>query len=484
MSSSSLKQEAAKGLFWGAFSNGIQQIVGVVFGIWLARLLNADDYGLVGMLAIFMSMGNIIINSGFVVALTNKKDVTQRDYDAVFWFSVFVGLILYIILFFSAPLIADFYGRPELVNLSRVLFAGIFISGLGVAPYAVLFKNLMTKQQSIVDVISLLVSFVVSVTLALYGYAYWAIVIQRLMQYTMDTLLRFIFASWKPSFNIDLSPIKQLFPFSSKLFFASVFTEINNNIFSVLLGRLYNAQQVGYYSTGQKWMNIGTQFTGGMIGYVTQPILVQVNNDKSRQLGILRKLIRFGAFISFPLLLGLAFVGEEFVALALGEKWLPSIPFLQLFCIWGSVRFLWNLYVGLICTKGKSNLYLYGTLSMGLLQLLSVAIASPWGIFPMVISYIACSFVGLLVWQYYVHKLIGLRLWDVLKDILPYLGVTLFCFFVAWLLTKNIVNLYGLIIAKVAISGILYTLILKYSKSVIFQECVAFLMNRLNNRKK
>lgn len=484
MTAPSLKQQTAKGLFWGAFSNGVQQIIGVGFGIWLARILDADDYGLVGMLAIFVAIGHIVVTSGFVVTLTNKKDVTQRDYDAVFWFMFFTGLIIYVILFFCAPWIADFYERPELVDLSRVLFAGIFINGLGVVSHTVLFKNMMTKERSIVDVASILVSFAVSIVVALQGYAYWAIVVQRMVQYTLGAILRFSLAPWRPSFKIDFSPLKQLFPFSSKLFFASVFTEISNNIFSVLLGKFYNAEQVGFYAQGQKWMTIGSQFTSGMIEYVTQPVLVQVNDDQTRQTAILRKLIRLGAFISFPLLLGLAFIGNEFIQVALGEKWMPSVPFLQLFCIWGAIRFLWNLYAGLVCAKGKVNLHLYGTIAVGAMQLIAVIIASPLGIFPMVIVYITCSLLGLLIWQRYVTQLIGLRFRDMLRDVLPYLGITLVCFAITWLLTRNIVNLYGLIVSKIMISGLLYIGILKYSKSVIFQESVAFLWERFKRKKK
>jgi O-antigen/teichoic acid export membrane protein len=175
-------------------------------------------------------------------------------------------------------------------------------------------------------------------------------------------------------------------------------------------------------------------------------------------------------------MLGLAFVGREFIVITIGEKWLSSVPFLQLFCIWGAIGFLSTLYTQLIFTHGKSNLYLYGTVIIGLLQLLAVYLAYPFGIFPMVISYIAMNFVGLMIWQYFTSKLIGLQLMDVLKDILPYLVITIGCFFVAWLLTKNIINLYALFTLKIVISGLLYVFILKISNSVMFKESMEFLV--------
>jgi O-antigen/teichoic acid export membrane protein len=171
----------------------------------------------------------------------------------------------------------------------------------------------------------------------------------------------------------------------------------------------------------------------------------------------------------------LAFIGREFIVIAIGEKWLDSVPFLQLFCVWGAVSFLSSLYTNLVITHGKSNLYMYGTIVTGLLQLAVVFLMYPFGIFPMVIAYLAMNFVSLLIWQYFVHKLVRLRVKDVLRDILPYLGVTLVSFFVAWLCTRNVTNLYVLISLKIAISGILYIFILWCTNAVMLRESLAFL---------
>jgi O-antigen/teichoic acid export membrane protein len=478
MTESSLKQKTAKGLFWGGINSGSQQLLSVAFGIYLARTLNADDYGLVGLLAIFMGITNAIINSGFSVALTNKQQVTHEDYNAVFWFAFFTGMILYIILFFSAPLIAGFFHLPELVNLSRVLFISSFISGLGIVSFTIMFKKLMTKQQAIIDIISITVALSAAVLLAVNGFSYWALVMQSLIQVSVLTVLRFIIAPWKPTLTIRLSPLKSLFSFSIKILFTSIFMQITANIFSILLGKFYTVKQVGYYAQGQKWMVIGNQFIGSMIAYVTQPVLVQVNEDRKRQIGVLRKLIRFSAFLSFPLMLGLAFIGEEFILITIGEKWLPSVPFLQLFCIWGSVGFIGALYSNLIFSKGNSKFYMYAMIMNGILQLAALVLLYPLGIFSMLSGYISACFIGLAIWHFYVNKLTGLRLRDVLKDILPYLVTTLGCFFVAWLLTKNCSNIYWLISGKIIISGLLYLLVMKISNSVIFKECVEFIRKK------
>jgi O-antigen/teichoic acid export membrane protein len=476
MAESTLKQKTAKGLFWGGINSGSQQLIGLIFGIFMARILNKDDYGLVGVLAIFTGIAAIIVNSGFSVALTNKQNADHKDYNAVFWFTCFAGLFLYAVLFFSAPLIARFYERPELVAISRVLFLSFLFGGIGTVSYTVMFKNLMTKQQAVIDVISLVAACTAGIILAKNGFTYWALVIQIVTQTSLSSLLRFIIAPWKPTLQFLFSPLKQMFSFSFKLFLTQIFIQINGNIFPVLLGKFYDVDTVGVFGQGQKWEGMGRQFVGGMINYVTQPVLVQINEDKERQINVLRKLIRFGAFLSFPLMLGLAFVGREFILIAIGEKWLPSVPFLQLFCIWGAVGFLSVLYTNLLYASGKSDLYMYGTIIIGILQLAVVFLLFPMGIFPMLIGYLSMYFIGLGVWHYFVSKLIGLQLKYVLKDILPYLIITLGCFFITWLITRNIVNLYWLIVAKIAISGLLYVFMLKISNSVMFKESFDFLL--------
>jgi O-antigen/teichoic acid export membrane protein len=338
-----------------------------------------------------------------------------------------------------------------------------------------MFKQLLTKQQALIDVSSLLLSGGIGIFLAIRGEAYWALAIQNVVYISSFSILRCIFSPWRPTLNINFKPLKEMLSFSIKLFFTNIFMQISANILSVLLGKFYNATQLGYYSQGQKWMGMGQIFVSGMMNYVSQPVLVQVQNDKERQISVLRKMIRFGAFVSFPLMLGLAFVGKEFILIAIGEKWLSSVPFLQLFCLWGSVAYLWNLFINLIVTHGKSNTYMYVMISIGLLQLGVVIGASPFGIYSMVIAYLIVYFIGIITWQQCVYKLIGLRLIDVLKDILPYLLIVPACCFIAWVLTRNVQNLYLLLISKVTIVITLYILIMKFTRSTIFEESLEYL---------
>lgn len=480
MAETTLKQKTAKGLFWGGFGSAMQQIISLGFGIYFARMLDSDDYGLVGLLAIFSGIAGTLINSGFSAALVNKQDATHKDYNAVFWFSFFVGLFLYLILFCGAPLIAWFFQKPELTDLSRVLFLSLVFGGcIGTVPYTIMFKQLKTRQMAISGAVSLLVACIVGMILIMNGFTYWAIAIQSLIYISLMSVLNFILARWRPTFHFDFSPLKEMFPFSVKLLFTGIFSQISANVFSVLLGKFYTIKDVGNYAQGQKWQGMGHTLISTMIGYVTQPVLAQLNKERERQVKVLRKLIRFGAFVSFPLMLGLAFAGREFIVIAIGEKWLPAVPFLQLFCIWGAAGFLWTLYTNLIYTQGKSNVYMYVSVIVGLLQLLIVFAMYPLGIYPMVAGYVFVYFIGLLIWHYFANKLIGLRLRDVLSDTLPYLGITLVCFGITWLITRSIQNIYLLFASKIMITALLYAVVMKTGKSVIFKESLDFLIKRL-----
>lgn len=474
MAEQTLKEKTAKGLFWGGVSNGLQQLLGLIFGIVIARILSPGDYGMVGMLAIFTGIASSIQESGFTAALVNKPKINHEDYNAVFWFSLLSGVVLYITLFFCAPLIAQFYDKPELTSLSRLVFLGFLFGGVGMAHNAILFKNLMVKERAIIDVTALIVSGIVGLVMALYGFAYWGLAVQNTIYIGVGTSLKWYYSPWRPTFNINLQPLKKMFGFSSKLFLTNIFWQISSNQFSVLLGKFYNPQQVGYYSQGYKWMGMGNSFIGGMINGVAQPIFAQVQDNPVKQQAVFRKMVRFGAFVSFPLMLGLAFVAKEFILITVGEKWLPSVLFLRLFCVWGAATYLWTLYTNLLMAHGKSNIYMWGMISIGLLQITIVALIFSFGIFWMVTVYIASFFIGLLGWHYFANRLIGLRLYSVIKDIMPYLLLTLMTFLITYFITNWIENLYIMFVSKVVIAGVLYIVFMWIGKSAAFRESLFY----------
>lgn len=478
MPEQTLKEKTAKGLFWGSINGGIQQILNITFGVFLARLLSPGDYGLIGMLGIFMGIATVLQDSGFSTALINRKEIRHEDYNSVFWFSLSVGIICYVILFFSAPLIADFFGHPELTSLSRVLFLWFLISSTTMAHSAMLAKRMMVKERTKIDVCALIASGTVGVILAYRGFAYWGIAFQTVTYAFVGSALRWYYVRWRPTFSFDLNPLKEMFSFGAKILFTSIFSQINANIFSVLLGRFYKEDQVGYYAQGNKWMTMGYSFIWSMIGNVSLPVLSEVSSDIERQRQIFRKMLRFVSFVSFPAMFGLALVAPELIIIGVSDKWLPSVPVMQLLCIWGAVTPICNLYTHVLLSHGKSDIFLYNTVALGITQLVIVISMLSFGIYYMVLAFVVVNVLWMFIWHYFVNTCFEIRLFEVLKDILPYFFITLLVLSITYISTNQISNLYVLLILKILLASFLYSVIMYFTNSVIFKESVSYLLKK------
>ena len=474
----SLKQKTAKGLFWGGLSNGFQQLLGLLVGIVLGRLLNRADYGMIGMLAIFSAIAVILQESGFIAALANRKEAKDKDYNAVFWFSISCSAVLYVILFLSAPLIADFYRTPELVPLSRVCFLSFFISSFGIAPRAMLFKNLKVKENTIISLSSQLLSGITAIILVLNGFTYWSLAIQTIVYVTVVVILNWYFAQWRPSFHIDFTPIKEMFGFSSKLLITNIFIAINNNLFTVLLGRFYTKQEVGDFSQANKWNNMGNTFITGMINSVAHPVLASVADDPQRQLAVFRKMLRFTAFISLPAMFGFSIIAKEFIVITITDKWIDSARMMQLLCIWGAFIPINNLFSNLLVSRGRSSVFMFNNIALSILQLITACLSYPYGITTMIYLFVVINILWLFVWSFFAKREIALTLTNVLKDISPYLILAAILTTTVYYLTAGMSNLYLSLIIKVIFVASLYALILWKMQSVIFQECIQFIKKK------
>lgn len=478
MAEQSLKEKTARGLFWGGLSNGVQQLLNLFFGIFLARILNAEDYGMVGMLSIFSLIAGSLQESGFTAALANKKEISHKDYNAVFWFSTGLSACLYLILFFCAPLIARFYHTPELTALARYSFLGFFVASLGIAHSAYLFRNLMVKQKAIAVTTGLIASGSVGVTMAFMGFAYWGIATQSIVYVGTINICYWCFSPWRPTLSFDLKPLKGMISFSSKLLGTNIFNHINNNILTVILGKFYSEQEVGYFTQANKWNYMGYSLVSGMVNSVAQPVLSSLSDDRERQQRVFRKMLRFTAFVSFPAMLGLSLIAPELITISITDKWTSSASILQLLCVGGAFIPITNLYSNLVISKGKSNIYMWNTIGLGIIQVASMLLLYPYGIHTMITVYVAINIGWLLVWHYFVWREIQLNLFLALKDILPFALIATGVMVATYYITIGFTNLYLLFAGKIIIAGLLYTAILWLSGSVTFKESLHYLIKK------
>ena len=474
----SLKNKTAQGLFWGLINNGTQQLLNLLFGIFLARLLEPSDYGMVGMLTIFSLIAASLQESGFTAALAKKKEVTDSDYNAVFWFSSGLSFCLYWILFFLAPFIAEFYHTPELIPLARYSFLGFFISSLSIVPNAFLFRNMNVKQKALATNLALAFSGITGILLAYNGFSYWGIATQNLVYISVMTLYMWNICHWRPSLNIDLSPLREMIGFSSKLLLTNIFNHLNNNIFSIILGRFYTEKEVGQYNQGNKWNYMGHSLISGMIGSVALPMFYHISEDKERQQYVFRKMLRFTSFVSFPAMFGLALIAPEMITIMITDKWIASAHILRMLAVGGAFIPLVNLYSNLLMSKGKSDIYLWNTVSLGICQLILIWLLNPFGMFMMIKAYVVLNIAWLFVWHYFVFREIQLSIWNALQDVLGFALIAAMSMLIAWFFTKEIKNIYLLLFSKIVLAAVIYMVVVWVSGAKTVRECVQYLRKK------
>ncbi len=480
----SLKEKTAKGLFWGGMNNGVQQLVGMVFGIILARLLSPGDYGMMAMISVFSLVAIAIQNSGFTVALANLSEPRDEDYNSVFWFNIIVGITLYVVLFFSAPLIAWYYDEPELVPLCRYAFLNILLASLGTAQSAYLFKNLMVKQYAKACMTAVVVSCVTGAVLAFNGFAYWSLATQGLVFIAVSIGMIWHYSKWRPTLRIDLGPALGMFRFSCKILATTIVTHVNNNILNILLGHYFSKHEAGTYNQAYQWNFKCFSLVQGMVSQVAQPVLVDLSDDRGRQMNAFRKMVRFTAFISFPLLFGFALVAREFIVIAITEKWLESAVLLQMLCLSGAVMPICTLLSNMIVSKGRSDIYLYCTLGLALCQIVLLVLTSRFGIHTMVMGFVAINIVWMFVWHWFTCRLTGYGIVQFLLDILPFALVSSGVMATAYMATAMVESIYLRFAARVVMAVVLYYAVMRVARVRMLGECMAFVKGRLGKKNK
>ena len=474
----SLKEKTAKGLFWGALSSGTMQVLNLVFGIVLARLLLPEDYGLIGMITVFTAIAGSLQDSGFGVALVNQKHPTQNDYASVFWFNVGVSLACYVVLFFCAPLIAAFFHEPRLTAVSRFVFVAFLFSSMSIVPGAILTRELRVKEKAFIGIAALLFSGAVGIAMAYKGFAYWSLAAQQVAFNAATLTGRLYCTRWRPTLPQNFEPVRRMFGFSYKLLITNILTIVNANVLTLIFGRLFPAKAVGNYTQANKWNVTAYSFVASTVAQVAQPVLVELQDEADRERRVFRKMLRFTAFLGFPIMFGFAIVAPEFIKLTITERWGAAIPLLQVLCIGGAFLSFYTLYQNLAVSHGRSDLYMWLNIAQIVLQIGVILLFAAGGIERMVLAYTVFTVLWLLAWHFVVGRLIRLSFFDVLKDVLPFLCIAVFCVGVAYWAASPLQNLWLRFGVKVVVAAALYIAVMKLTGAKIFDECVKFLLRR------
>lgn len=480
----SLKQKTAKGLFWGAMNSGSTQILNLIFGIVLGRMLSPEIYSVVAILTIFVAIAGDLQSSGFTQALVNIKRPTDRDYNSVFSFNVVMSVMMYFILFLCAPLIADFYDRPYLTEVSRVLFLSFLIASIGIAHGGYMMKNMMNKEMAIIGFIALIVSGATGITLAFLGKTYWALVWQQIAYISVTVIGKFFFVKeWRPRLTLDFGPVKQMAPFAMNILVTKIVNTVSNNILTNIFGKLFPDRLVGNYSQAYKWDTMANSLVANTVGQIAQAVLVEASpsdhSEGSSELQVFRKMLRFTCFLSMPLMFGFALVANEFILITIGDKWTGCVPLLQVLCLSGAFVPLYTMYQNLAMSQGRSDIFMWLNIGQIALQIVIVMLFYRFSMLIMVCAYSIFMILWLIPWHIFTGRLIRYRWTDAFKDIAPFALSAIFTMAVTYWATDMITNLYILIAIRFCLAATIYYGIMKIAKVQILRECEQFILKRI-----
>lgn len=417
--SESLKSKTISGVLWSALERFSLQGVQFVINIIMARLLLPSDYGMIGMLVIFLQISQAFIDSGFANALIQKKDRTNTDFSTVFYFNVVLSILFYVLIFISAPYIADFYHMPTLTLVTRVISLGLVISSLSAVHKTKLICTIDFKTQSKVSLVSAILSGLLGIFMAYTGFGVWALVYQSLVNALLQTIMYYVFLRWLPARIFSVYSFKRLFSFGSKLLLSGLIHTVYYNLYSIVIGRKFSAMDLGYYTRAEQFATFPSSNLNAIISRVTFPILSSIqDNDEYLSLAY-RKYIRLASFLIFPLMIGLAVLAKPVIIILLTEKWIGIIVLLQILCLDWMFDHLSIINLNLLYVKGRSDLALRLEIVKKVIATFILFVSIPFGLIGMCWGRVIYSLLATYLNTRYTNSLISLSFITQMKDIYP-----------------------------------------------------------------
>lgn len=473
---SELRNKTLSGVKWNAIGRFSTQGISFVIGVFLARILSPSDYGVIGMIGIFMAIAQTFIDSGFSSALIRKKDCTEIDYSTAFYFNIAVGIVSYLILFFSAPLIADFFKTPILVDIVRVLSINLFLNSLTIVQTAILTVAVDFKSQAKISLVSTIVSGIIGLTMAYNGYGVWSLVYQSVSSSAVRTLLFWMVTKWKPKKIFSKDSFNYLFGFGSKILSASILHTIYANLTTILIGKFYTPKDLGYYSRGESMANLPSSNLTAILKSVTYPILSKIQDDDNRLIQVYRKYICLTSMVIFFGMCLLAALAEPLIITLFTDKWANSVVYLQVFCFALMFDHICQINLNILYVKGRSDLVLKLEVIKKTISISMIIAAIPLGILAICISRALYAQIAVIINTYYTGKLFGLGYLTQIKDFSKYLICSIAATIPAFVLSLCSFNSILILICGVCVSVLIYWLLMH--KDINFIDAINLIKKR------
>lgn len=482
--SGSLNEKTTRALMWSFIESAGGQAIHFIISVVLARLLLPEQFGLIGMLAIFVAVAQTFLHSGFGAALIQKKNTTQADICSIFYFNIAVGVVVAALFWISAPLIADFYSQPILKNLTRFMALQLIINSFGLIQNTLLTKDINFKILTKTTLVGKLISGSIGITLAANGFGVWSLAIQQTASSLFETVFIWFFSSWRPSLVFSFTALKKMFRFGSRLLLSSLLNQIFTNIYTLVIGKFFSPADLGYYTRAKTLNDIPSHTLSNMVSRVMFPVFSTIQDDKKRVKRAMRRSLQMLAMVNTPLMIGISVIAEPLVIVVLSEKWLPCVPYLKLLCFLGIFYPLHLINLNVMQSLGRSDLFLRLEIIKKALIVINIVVTWRFGIIIMIWGMLANTVIAFFMHGFYSGSLIQYGSFEQIKDLAAYFLTAVAmgcCIYIIGLI--DIPNIYLLLAIQIS-SGVMIQVILCYiMKLNAFLELVSYVKGRIPLKK-
>ena len=473
-----LKSKIFSSLIWKFLERGGTQGIQFILQVFLARLLTPKDYGTVALITVFITISTVFVQSGFNTALIQKKDIDEEDISSVFYVSLFIAIIMYVILWIIAPTIANFYRILELTPILRVMGLGLFLNTFNSIQNAIISRTMEFKRLFYSSLGAIIISGILGIILAYKGYGVWALVYQQLMNQFSICIILWITVKWRPKLLFSIKKVKKLFSFGGKLLCSSLIDTIYRELINLIIGRVYSPAMLGYYNRGDQFPKVIVSNFNGTIQSVIFPVLASVQHDKMRVKEIMRKAIMMSSYIIFPAMVGLIIISESMVRLVLTERWILCVPYLRVFCLSYALWPIHTANLQAINAIGRSDIFLKLEIIKKIIGISIILITSRYSPYIMALGTVFSSIISSFINSYPNKKLLGYSYFEQIKDIIPSLFISV--------IMGGIISLIQLlkyedmvtIMLQIIVGGIIYIVLSYITKNKNFLYLLSIVRKR------
>lgn len=470
-------------LGWRFFETIGTQLAMFAVQVVMARLLAPSDFGVIGIVTVFNTLAMVFIQSGFSTAIIQKKNIDQSECSSVFYTSMIIAALIYVILFFCAPFIASFYEYSILTDIIRVQFLGLFVMPLSSIQNSLIQKRMQFKLSFLRGIANCVVSGAIGIIAALMGAGIWALVFYNLSNYVVGAIVYTLTVKWWPSLTFSLKKVKTLFSFGWKVLVSSLIDTLYNNIYTLVIGKLYNKTTLGYYNKGKNFPNTVVNSLNTTIQSVIFPALATCQDDKVKFKALVRRAIKTSTFLVFPAMAGLAAVAKPLIVILLTEKWLPAVFFLQICCFSYALWPIHTANLQAINAIGRSDIFLKLEVIKKVIGIVLLVATVPFGVYVMVSTRALSGIISCFINAYPNKKLLDYSFFEQIKDILPSALLSIAMAVIVWLFTLLDINYFLMLILQVVAGAGVYILGAKIFKLESYDYMISLVKSFIKKKK-